>query len=619
MLNIPEEVKTLFKADSVFKNFRVHFPNGENADLTNDDIVSESVSFTESICSAQVFQFGLSERSEIEFECVGVQNIYGMTIECAIEICVDSLGATWISDHAPTGNEAFLDLQVCTYDGRNMYRVPYGRFIVESCPRSQGAMKHRRVTAYSLLDQYADADAFVQDVVLPVDTIHTSYAALTSYITGDVSRYETQTKSRDTYMDLVHLFDSSGYAYEIFPMHGSDDGTGGYRDISGRGYRLLIENTSNTTYEQVGIETAQYLDDNGYDLTYNPDGVKVFDTNEEALRALFGYLFRPTFYAELAGVGNTAAVYQPYPARTGKFVPLFFEASSGLKLYFTENATSVVIRKSSTPNIWASSNTWSIVGTATLSEPYTSTYEFEIYYDAYDRNDVEIKSTGELTDAFHHAGKASSSSNKEKWFTGTMYTFIKAYQNRDVISGAAEIQGRFGRTTRSGDFEFLQITNASPVAMSPADYSELWWDEYTVEPVGKVKYSYKDPATSTETIAEVTAGTGSSEYDMLNNYILENLNISDEDLQWLDYASVADYVATLIREKFVPNVGVVSFTPVTLDAIGLPYIEAGDYLEIDDADGGTVGTYVLSRTLSGIQVLTDSIESKGGEVLGNGS
>lgn len=103
MLNIPAEVKTLFKSDSVFKNFHVNFPNGEHTDLNNDDVISESVSFTESICSKDVFQFGLSERPQIEFECVNVPNIYGVTIYCAIEICVDSLGAQWISDHQPVG------------------------------------------------------------------------------------------------------------------------------------------------------------------------------------------------------------------------------------------------------------------------------------------------------------------------------------------------------------------------------------------------------------------------------------------------------------------------------------------------------------------------------------
>ena len=47
MLNIPTEVIELFKSDSIPKVFHVRFPNGEYRDLTNADIVSESVSFDE--------------------------------------------------------------------------------------------------------------------------------------------------------------------------------------------------------------------------------------------------------------------------------------------------------------------------------------------------------------------------------------------------------------------------------------------------------------------------------------------------------------------------------------------------------------------------------------------
>lgn len=91
MLNIPESVKALFKTDGVHKNFRAHFPNGEMADITNESVVQESMHFTESICSQDVFRFGLAEASVLEFETVGVGNMYGMTIEASLEIDVSSL------------------------------------------------------------------------------------------------------------------------------------------------------------------------------------------------------------------------------------------------------------------------------------------------------------------------------------------------------------------------------------------------------------------------------------------------------------------------------------------------------------------------------------------------
>ena len=48
MLNIPEEVKTLYRHPGADKNLRIHFPNGEREDITNDDLAEESFSFTES-------------------------------------------------------------------------------------------------------------------------------------------------------------------------------------------------------------------------------------------------------------------------------------------------------------------------------------------------------------------------------------------------------------------------------------------------------------------------------------------------------------------------------------------------------------------------------------------
>lgn len=98
MLSIPDSVKTLFKTDGVRKNFRVHFPNGEYSDITNENVVQESVKFTESLCSQDVFKFGLAEASVLEFESVGIGNMYGMTIEASIEIDTSSLTALQVTD-----------------------------------------------------------------------------------------------------------------------------------------------------------------------------------------------------------------------------------------------------------------------------------------------------------------------------------------------------------------------------------------------------------------------------------------------------------------------------------------------------------------------------------------
>lgn len=90
MLNIPEEVKELFKDSDVKKNIRIRFPNGEREDIVNDNIEEESLSFTESICSQDALKFGLCEAPVLEFSTAEIENIKGMEIEASIEIDVST-------------------------------------------------------------------------------------------------------------------------------------------------------------------------------------------------------------------------------------------------------------------------------------------------------------------------------------------------------------------------------------------------------------------------------------------------------------------------------------------------------------------------------------------------
>jgi len=86
MIKIPDEIKALFKKDNVPKNIRIHFPNGEHEDITNENVIEESMVFTESICSQENLKFGLCESNVLQLETVGVGNIKGCTIEVDLEV-----------------------------------------------------------------------------------------------------------------------------------------------------------------------------------------------------------------------------------------------------------------------------------------------------------------------------------------------------------------------------------------------------------------------------------------------------------------------------------------------------------------------------------------------------
>lgn len=154
MLNVPSSIKALYQIDGVRKNFRVHFVYGEFADITNANVLQETVKFTESVCSQSTFRFGLAEASVLEFEAVDIPNIIGKIIDAGIEIDISSLSAADIAIiEAGTWNGTLVKAAQSDL-GYGYFRIPYGRFQIDSCPRNNGAMSHRQVTAYSVAPNY---------------------------------------------------------------------------------------------------------------------------------------------------------------------------------------------------------------------------------------------------------------------------------------------------------------------------------------------------------------------------------------------------------------------------------------------------------------------------------
>ena len=65
---------------------------------------------------------------------------------------------------------------------------------------------------------------------------------------------------------------------------------------------------------------------------------------------------------------------------------------------------------------------------------------------------------------------------------------------------------------------------------------------------------------------------------------------------------------TEMLEDMADNIEDIEYIPAKLTSLGLPWIEAGDYVDVDTKDDGVIRMLVESHTLSGIQKLTDDIE-----------
>ena len=265
---------------------------------------------------------------------------------------------------------------------------------------------------------------------------------------------------------------------------------------------------------------------------------------------------------------------------------LYAESTDGYVGYYVH---SQIVIQALEGGSWTTKETYtpaSYVSNAVLSAYAIDTFEDDIL--------IRLKATSEDT-----SGK---------------FSFVDSLDITALIEGVLELSAKYGKRSRNAPFLRIPLSKSSPITISKSEHSDFWFDEYSISPIGSIKYTYYDIDLKQEQTQIYSFGEGLSEYDMTDNYLLKHLAVSASDLT---DQTVEEYVQSLFDTYFIPNIQDISFIPVDLDMIGLPYIEAGDYIEVVAEDNTVVGTYVLSRTLSGEQYLEDVVESEGGEIIGS--
>lgn len=632
MLAIPSAIKTLFQTDGVLKNFRVHFPNGEYADITNENVVKESLHFTESICSQSTFRFGLAEASVIEFETVGIGNMYGMTIECGIEIDTSSLSAAQISAIQADPGDGTLVLAADSDIGFGYYRIPLGVFRVDRCPRNHGSMTHRRVTAYTATLKTATLSIpgeFLWSTVYARTNAITAAAVgaglvpgrtLQKYVSGPGQQqaHSQPLFTGDATPKYISVADASGVPSDMFANAvickklSSDP----YPTDVPAFIQAELPGYDPVAYDAFGVAVAAAITSAGIDATYDSAGNHVFADNEAALRHCVPWLFSPCMVYFFAPLGSI--LYQPI--KGGELIPVvasqreFGPASPGGGISdpaayaaFWHGSASrriadqythyVCLEKKAAGNdvtVSFAGQTFTIPNPGVLSQP-SGVKAFNLA--AYPDQAVILRGIDAGTSTFYLQTSSSSGS-----LALPVYAFTGVALG-DLANSELELEAAFGKSDRKGGTERFNLDNSSPISIHPGDYEEVWWDEYDVSPIGTVSTVYRDE-NNEEQEAEISVGAGTSVYELADNAIVAAL----------DSNTLSD-ITSIIQSSFAPHLGAVAFTPVDLTTQGWPWLEAGDALEIEAEDGTTVETYALRVEMSGIQKLTMNIVSEGGEII----
>lgn len=158
-----------------------------------------------------------------------------------------------------------------------------------------------------------------------------------------------------------------------------------------------------------------------------------------------------------------------------------------------------------------------------------------------------------------------------------------------VLNAICEINGCLGHIGRSGQFEYVYLDNTSPITIDKNHYTSADYQDYIVSQIDKLQIRQD------ENDIGAIVGTGS------NTYVIEN--------NFLVYGKDAAQLKAIATNVFNRIKGI-TYRPAEISSAGNPCIEVGDAIKLS-SKYAEINTYVLERTLKGIQALTDSYTAQG--------
>lgn len=191
-------------------------------------------------------------------------------------------------------------------------------------------------------------------------------------------------------------------------------------------------------------------------------------------------------------------------------------------------------------------------------------------------------------------------------------TSESAISGKKVITAICEINGCFGNINRDGKFEYV-ILDSITSALYPSENlypsDEVFPSDSNAESMtGKyIEFDYENFQTRNITQLEIRNSSESSGEIVGtagNNYVIsDNFLVSDKSGD--DLRRIAGNILQVISKA--------SFTPVkSSNCVGNPCLMLGDPIRFNTSRE-IIETYILQRTLSGIQAKRDSFVSSGNE------
>lgn len=555
MLNIPEEVRNLFKDSDVRKNIRIRFPNGERPDIINDNIEEESLSFTESICSQDALKFGLCEAPVLEFSTAEIENIKGLEIEAFIEVdvseaedvtktiqlvngigtfemeVVSDLVVDYLKDTTHGADVDIKDLE----EGALPFQLPFAiSYDFDSRTTTAQISKvyygHRVEVTVTLPDTYSEVDVHYKVGYTREDLPFPYYSIpLGRYVVKECPRNEVMFEKRNV----------TAYGKEFDINHVSVIEQQKRRTVLGGTYTFNIahyaasnagfldESTISFSEEETTTETVGVA---GFVSSENMVNVEVEFVVLDVNYLYHGSLYKITNNASAKAEENIVEFAKEYV----KNVVEDFDSWAYQFEQFEHTLRGIVY-----PSI-----TSSLLGTVSLTDGTEIIYPFVRHDNNNDTFTIYVPRkltfyTYDLVGTLLHSEVFMEMEDCKIYSgdvdTGTRNLFytINEYDGseidfRSIFESYVELHGAFGRFDRYGKFKFYKLNDSFGLYPSEdllpsetlypaegneyvegAQYTSLWYEDSATLPYGKVSAIYMDENEKTA-IASVDIAKGHS-------------------------------------------------------------------------------------------------------------
>lgn len=184
---------------------------------------------------------------------------------------------------------------------------------------------------------------------------------------------------------------------------------------------------------------------------------------------------------------------------------------------------------------------------------------------------------------------------------------------RDVLKAICEINGVFGHFDRTGTLVYvsLQDTGLYPSdTLYPGDdlypqsgwaaaeeleyYKSITYEDYLIDGIDRVQIRQEEGDIG------AVVGSGRNAYVVEGNFLAYGLGSADlTKLAWSIYDTIAGK----------------TYRPAKIATYAMPWIEVGDGLRAITTDT-EIATFVLTRTMTGLQGMMDTVEAQGTKVQG---